>query len=89
MVMGGPVKGGQIYGDYPTISQLQIGKGLDVGSNGRLLPTTSVDVYMAELAHWFAGDNSLDLSAIFPNLNHFADSPAAGFKPSDFLDFVN
>jgi uncharacterized protein (DUF1501 family) len=44
---------------------------LDVG-RGRLLPTTSIDAYMAELASWF-GVAPAELTTIFPNAENFFD----------------
>ena len=66
IVMGGAVKGREMYGDYPVLS---VGSDLDLG-NGRLLPTTSADSYFAELALWF-GISPSDLSLILPNIGNF------------------
>jgi uncharacterized protein (DUF1501 family) len=83
IVMGGAVNGSKIYGSYPDDSQLKIGAGLDVGFNGRLLPTTSCDQYFAELALWF-GLAPSDLPEIFPNLGNFY-SHSSGSPPLGFL----
>ena len=66
MVMGGSVKGGQVYGNYP---DLALNSSLDVG-NGVLIPTLSTDEYFAELARWFGVSNA-DMLDIFPNLLNF------------------
>ncbi len=66
MVMGGSVKGGQVYGEYPSLAE---GNPLDTG-RGVLLPTTSTDVYYAELAKWY-GVGSSDLNLILPNIGRF------------------
>lgn len=66
MVMGGPVNGGRIYGDYPTLAE---NTSLDLGY-GTLLPTLSTDQYFAELALWF-GVAPSELSTLFPNLTNF------------------
>ena len=81
-VLGGCVDGAKIYGDYPDAGQFRIGAGLDVGSNGRLLPTTSVDEYFAELALWF-GLAPGELEDVFPNIGNFysysSETPPLGF----------
>jgi uncharacterized protein (DUF1501 family) len=76
-VMGGAVKGGDIYGQFPTV-------GADLGTfknpdmiNNYFLPTTSVDQYAATIGKWF-GVSTTDLGVIFPNLRNFA-TPDMGF----------
>ncbi len=69
-VLGGAVNGRRIYGEYPDENEMVLGGGLDVGTNGRYAPTTSIDSYFAELALWFGLDPS-DLADVFPNLNRF------------------
>lgn len=66
MVMGGPVKGKQLYGQYPS---LELDTELDIG-RGRLIPTLANDLYFAELALWF-GVAPSDLPLIFPNIGNF------------------
>lgn len=72
-VLGGAVQGAKIYGAYPTI----VPGGPDDTSDGRWVPTTSVDQYAATLATWF-GVSSADLYTIFPKLTRFA-TPNLGF----------
>jgi uncharacterized protein (DUF1501 family) len=79
LIMGGAVKGGQIYGTYP---DLGLGNSLDTG-RGRLIPTTAVDLYSAELASWF-GVPSGELETILPNLGNFVD-PRTNPSPLGFL----
>jgi uncharacterized protein (DUF1501 family) len=67
-VIGGEVNGGTIYGEYPVLAA---GGPLDIG-RGRLLPTTSVDAYMTELASWF-GVPPGELETVFPNVGNFFD----------------
>jgi len=66
MVMGPAVAGGDLYGTFPN---LYPGNALDTG-RGRLIPTTSVDVYFAQLALWF-GVPVADLELILPNIRRF------------------
>ena len=81
-VMGGCVDGQKIHGTYPDESEMLINAGLDVGSNGRMLPTTSCDEYFSELALWF-GLPPGELEEVFPNLGNFysysPDTPPLGF----------
>lgn len=65
-VVGGAVRGGSIYGAFPTIAP---NTAEDVGS-GRLLPTTAVDQYAATLARWF-GIGDANLNDVVPNLANF------------------
>jgi uncharacterized protein (DUF1501 family) len=79
-VMGGAVRGGDIYGQYPTL-------GVDLGSfrnpdmaGSSLVPTTSVDQYAATMGRWLgASDASID--AIFPNLRNFASRDLGFLTP--------
>ncbi len=86
-LMGGAVKGGQIYGrGYPTLA---VGGPDDVpkGTRGRWIPTTSVDEYSAVLANWFGVSyGSSEMATIFPNLSRFSSSTAVA--PPTELDFL-
>jgi len=81
--MGGGVAGGDVYGDYP--DTLALGNSLDTG-RGRLIPTTSVDEYNAELACWFGVRNNSDLQDVLPNIRNFysegSAEPPVGFMAS-------
>lgn len=82
MVMGGSVKGGDVHGSYPL--SIATGNDLDVG-RGRMLPTTAVDEYAAELAMWFGVENDNNMEAILPNIRNFlahGDSAPIGFMNS-------
>jgi uncharacterized protein (DUF1501 family) len=77
LVMGGSVRGGDIYGQYPTL-------GVDLGtfrnpdmSRSYLVPTTSVDQYGATMGRWL-GVSEPNLDTIFPNLRNMA-SRGLGF----------
>lgn len=67
LIMGGAVKGGAMYGTFPS---LQLGGNDDVSNEGRWLPTTSVDQYAATLASWF-GVPGAQLAAVAPNIGTF------------------
>ena len=83
IIMGGAVGGGKVYGSYP--QSLALNNELDLG-RGRLIPTTSVDAYNAELATWFGVPNNSMLTDILPNLRNFYQEGSAsrpiGFLPS-------
>ncbi|MBM3874232.1 MAG: DUF1501 domain-containing protein [Verrucomicrobia bacterium] len=68
LIVGGAVKGGQIYGRMP---DLTLRGSQDTGTRGQWIPTTSVDEYSATLATWF-GVSPTDLSIVLPNLGRFA-----------------
>ena len=71
LIMGGAVKGGDIYGQFPTIGQDLNGFVNPDGAGAALVPTTSVDQYAATMGAWF-GVSSSDLATIFPNLGNFS-----------------
>jgi len=79
-IMGGAVKGKDIYGTYP---DLFIGNNLDVG-RGRLIPTMSTDEYFAELALWFGVEKS-ELSLVLPNIANFYNT-ANSIPPVGFMN---
>jgi len=68
IVFGGAVKGGQMYGTYPTLA---LGGPDDSGSNGRWVPSTGSVQYAATLASWF-GVPAAALATVFPNIGNFA-----------------
>jgi uncharacterized protein (DUF1501 family) len=72
-VMGGAVRGGRLYGTFPTLAV----NGPDDTEDGRWIPTTSVDEFSATLARWFGVSDS-DMSTVFPNIGRFAH-PNLGF----------
>lgn len=79
LVMGGAVKGGDIYGQYPA---LYADNDLDTG-RGRLIPTTSCDEYFGEMALWFGVDNS-NLDIVLPNIGRFYDTTSSA-QPLGYL----
>ncbi len=76
LVMGGAVRGGNIYGTFPTLAV----NGPDDTGEGRWIPTTSVDEYAATMATWF-GVSASDLPTVLPNIGRFG-SPNLGFMGS-------
>ncbi|HLX24144.1 MAG TPA: DUF1501 domain-containing protein [Usitatibacter sp.] len=66
-IIGDAVSGANLFGAYP---QLVLAGPDDAESEGRWLPTTSVDQYGATLASWF-GVPAGALGKVFPNLAAF------------------
>lgn len=66
-VVGGAVRGGRFYGDYPI---LEIDGPGDIGS-GIILPTESSDQYVATLARWF-GVREQAMESVTPHLHNFS-----------------
>ena len=73
LVMGGAVKGGSIYGQYPTLGVDQGGFANPDMAGAVLIPTTSIAQYGATLGSWF-GVAPSDMTAIFPSLGAFSTS---------------
>jgi uncharacterized protein (DUF1501 family) len=69
MVMGGAVKGGQLYGHFP--EQVEDNP-LDVG-RGRFLPSTATDAMYAEISRWM-GVSPESLVSVLPNWANFEGS---------------
>jgi uncharacterized protein (DUF1501 family) len=73
LVLGGAVKGGQIYGQFPTFA---LSGPNDADVRGRWIPTTSIDQYGATLCSWFGIPNSA-LTTVFPNFANFGSQKLA------------
>jgi uncharacterized protein (DUF1501 family) len=73
-IMGGGVKGGDLYGTFPTLAMTGPD---DANNRGVWIPTTSLDQYGAALASWF-GVDAANLRQVFPNLPNFT-SPGPAF----------
>ncbi len=69
IVMGGAVRGGDIYGELLT---QHLGGPQDTG-RGRLIPRVANEQYFATLAQWFGVPKS-ELVDIFPNLKNFSQT---------------
>jgi uncharacterized protein (DUF1501 family) len=66
-IMGDAVKGGDVYGTFPTLA---LSGPDDANNRGVWIPTTSLDQYGAALATWF-GVDAAKLGTVFPNLSNF------------------
>jgi uncharacterized protein (DUF1501 family) len=76
-VMGGAVRGGDLYGRFPTLALKNTNNNNFDGSpnqlgNGSLLPEIAVDQFGATLGRWF-GANETQLLDVFPNLRNFSN----------------
>ncbi len=75
-VMGGAVRGGALYGNFPVLGAKNANNNNfdaspDQLGNGALLPTSSVDQLGATLGQWF-GLSASEVLDIFPNLGNFS-----------------
>jgi uncharacterized protein (DUF1501 family) len=82
MIMGGPIQGGQVFGTYPSLALTN--NPYNLSSRGRILPTTSVDQFYAELALWY-GVSPNDLDYILPNLCNFYSTSCPAPVPSNYM----
>jgi uncharacterized protein (DUF1501 family) len=74
-VMGGAVRGGELYGAFPVLgakntNNNNFDSSPDQLGNGSLLPSTSVDQLGATIGKWF-GLSDTQLLDVFPNLSNF------------------
>jgi len=65
-VMGGAVKGGEIYGTMPQLIPASPDAWID-----RMIPTTSMESYLGTIVKWF-GATEQELDTVFPNRHAFA-----------------
>jgi uncharacterized protein (DUF1501 family) len=70
IVMGGAVKGGKMYGTFPTLA---LAGPDDSDSNGRWVPSTASSQYAATLAQWF-GVPATQLATVLPFIGNFGVS---------------
>ncbi len=73
-VMGGAVKGGDLYGTFPAYGAADGVGGFtspDQLTDGVLLPSTSVEQYAATLGRWF-GLSDAELAQVLPNLANWS-----------------
>jgi len=68
VVMGGAIKGGQVFGDYPVFSpeDPQFRE-----FRGTLIPSISSEQINSTIAKWFGGFNDSTLRELFPTLRSF------------------
>jgi uncharacterized protein (DUF1501 family) len=71
LIMGGAVRGGDMYGQFPTVGVDRAGFANPNMSGNIMIPTTSVYQMAATLGRWF-GVPDAQLTTIFPNLANFA-----------------
>ena len=80
LVMGAPVTGGVIRGNFPSLA---IDGNDDIGRGGRIFPKLSADEYFCEMLRWF-GVTAGDMEAVLPNILNFYD-PASSTGPVGFI----
>ena len=73
MILGGPVNGKHVLGQYPEMD-LE-GDQVSNATRGNFIPTTSLEEYYAELALWFGLDEE-DLNIVLPNVDSFIPEDA-------------
>jgi uncharacterized protein (DUF1501 family) len=71
-VLGGAVKGGDLYGRFPTYGHSVAGGNTGFSSDdqinaGALIPATGLDCYAATLGRWL-GLSDAQLLSVLPNL---------------------
>jgi uncharacterized protein (DUF1501 family) len=77
-VVGGSVRGGDVYGRVPVIEI----DGVDtLDYQGHLLPNLAVDQYAATLGDWF-GVSPTDMRLVLPNLGRFPVDNLGFLEPS-------
>ncbi len=80
LIMGGPVTGGVVRGNYPSLA---IDGPDDIGRGGRIFPRLSADEYFCEMLRWF-GVSAGDMDRVLPNIRSFYD-PASATGPVGIL----
>ena len=75
ILMGGGIKGGELFGSYPA---LELDGSEDYNGDGRMIPSTSVTQHAATIAKWFGVPQSR-LSAVVPNISNFSGQEDLGF----------
>jgi len=68
LVMGGAVKGGDIYGTMPSLAIEGVD---DSGRRGRIIPTTSVEQYVQSMLSWY-GLDATQIQTVLPKVKSHA-----------------
>lgn len=88
LMMGGAVKGGDVYGQFPLLKTGNVTGSIDAGNSttnrGRWVPSTSVDQYCSVMTKWLGAESSA-LETIFPNLPRFDDPFAVESANLNFI----
>ncbi len=71
ILLGGGMDGGRLLGVWPDLTLSGDSDTSTRNGKGRLIPTTSVDQYLATLCSWFGVEDE-HMSDLFPNLSNFA-----------------
>ena len=75
IIMGDAIDGGRIFGHMPE----QVINTVDDFGDGRMIPTTSIDQFGAQIAQWF-GLGTSEINDVFPNLNRFGAADFSLFR---------
>lgn len=76
LVLGGAVRGGEVYGRFPS---LQLGGPDDLQTSGIWIPTIAEDQYSSTIARWYG---VADVNRSFPRLRNFAAQAGLTFLSS-------
>ena len=75
ILMGGAIKGGELFGTFPS---LELDSDDDYRGDGRMIPTTSITQHTATIAKWFGVPESR-LSEVLPNIRNFSGNEDLGY----------
>jgi len=84
MIMGGSVKGGKIYGAFPSMNLTTNTQ--NISFRGNFIPAVSTDEMYAEMALWY-GVSPADLCYVLPNIGNFYSYGANNY-PIGFMNFA-
>jgi uncharacterized protein (DUF1501 family) len=81
VVGGSQINGGDVVGNQPDSTNpadFRSGGQFSTDNRGRIIPSHSVDEYMAELIKWFGNFSDSDLEMILPNYSRFSGRTPIG-----------